>query len=461
MTGTPPGRPEGDGAPQEGTPEFEWLYGAGGSESSGAGKHRAADATRPVPRQPRPDDTEIAQKLAQQFGLQPGQLGQPRPVGPAPQPPQDTQIMPIEPPSQSKAAVTGRQRRAQLKTDQERQTAERSATRPTPPPLAPTPGQRTGGRRFRFRFRYLVLLLLLWLVFLVAVPLIAWNNVSKVDAMPNGERPGNQPGTTYLLVGSDSRADLTAEEREQLNTGGASGQRTDTIMLLHTGDGPNLLMSIPRDSLVPIPGRGTTKINAAYAYGGPKLLVRTIEAATGIRIDSYVEIGFGGFVGLVDAVGGIEICPKEDMVDADANLSIKKGCQDVDGEVALAYARSRHAQQLGDLDRAAHQREVVAAVGKKAISPMSVINPFRYWNLNMAGADFVEMDDETSPVTAAKFAIAMTKLDGDDGLTCGVPISDLAVHWDEARAEQMFQHIQQDDTAGIGKDLCTPSGLVR
>ena len=279
--------------------------------------------------------------------------------------------------------------------------------------------------------------------------------------MPAGERPGDQPGTTYLLVGSDSRADLSAEERKELNTGGAAGQRTDTIMLLHTGDGPNLLMSIPRDSLVPIPGHGTTKINAAYAYGGPKLLVRTIEAATGIRIDSYVEIGFGGFVGLVDAVGGIEICPKEDMVDADANLSIKKGCQDVDGEVALAYARSRHAQQLGDLDRAAHQREVVAAVGKKAVSPMSVINPFRYWNLNMSAADFVAIDDETGPVTAAKFAIAMTKLDGDDGLTCGVPISDLAVHWDEARAEQMFQHIQQDDTAGIGKELCTPSGLVR
>ena len=79
----------------------------------------------------------------------------------------------------------------------------------------------------------------------------------------------------------------------------------------------------------------------------------------------------------------------------------------------------------------------------------------------MAGADFVAIDDETGPVTAAQFAVAMTKVDGDGGLTCGVPISDLAVHWDEARAEQMFQHIQEDDTAGIGKDLCTPSGLVR
>jgi LCP family protein required for cell wall assembly len=367
--------------------------------------------------------------------------------------------MPIHPPSQSQAAISGRQRRAQLKSEQERQTAERS-TRPTPPPLAPPPGQRQRGR-FRFRFRYVFLLLLLWLVFLVVTPLIAWNKVSKIDAMPDGERPGDQPGTTYLLVGSDSRADLSAEERKELGTGNATGQRTDTIMLLHTGSGPNLLMSIPRDSLVDIPGHGRTKINAAYAYGGPQLLVRTIEENTGIKVDSYVQIGFGGFVGLVDAVGGIEICPKEDMVDADANLRIKKGCQDVDGEVALAYARSRHAQQLGDLDRAAHQREVVSAVGNKAISPWSVINPIRWWNLNMAAADFVAIDEDTGPITAAKFAAAMTRVDGDNGLTCGVPIADLAVHWDDERADRMFQKIQQDDTASIGKELCSPSGLPR
>ncbi len=440
MTGSPPagpsGPPPGDGVPEEGTPEYEWLYGASGppdgqSESDRSGRHRAppraGDATRPVPRQERPEETRV---------------------------------MPIQPPSQSQANISPRQRRSQLRTESE-DSLQRRATRATPPPVAPPPASGRSRRRIHFRFRYVWLLLLLWLVFLVVVPLIAWNKVSKVDAMPPGDRPGDQPGTTYLLVGSDSRADLTAEERKELNTGGDVGQRTDTIMLLHTGSGPNLLMSIPRDSLVAIPGHGTTKINAAYAFGGPQLLIRTIEANTDIRIDDYVEIGFGGFVGLVDAVGGIEICPKEDMVDADANLRIKKGCQDVDGEVALAYARSRHAQQLGDLDRAAHQREVVAAVGKKAMSPWSVINPFRYWSLNMAGADFVEIDDGMNPVAAAQFAVAMTRVNGDNGLTCGVPISDLAVHWDQARAKEMFQHVIQDDTEGIGKDLCTPSGLAR
>ena len=72
--------------------------------------------------------------------------------------------------------------------------------------------------------------------------------------------------------------------------------------------------------------------------------MKTIEQNTGIRIDDYVEIGMGGVVGIVDAVGGIEICPKDNMKDKLAGLNIKKGCQEVDGKTALAYARSRHAR---------------------------------------------------------------------------------------------------------------------
>jgi len=113
MTGSPPGRPPGDGAPEEGTPEFDWLYGAGGSGAAGggSGKHRAPDdATRPVPRQRRPEDTqanEAAQDLSERFGQLPPQqppadARRPEPpVQPTPQssptPPQDTQVMPIQP----------------------------------------------------------------------------------------------------------------------------------------------------------------------------------------------------------------------------------------------------------------------------------------------------------------------------------------------------------------------------
>ena len=259
------------------------------------------------------------------------------------------------------------------------------APREARPPVAPAPPPRGRSRR-RFRVGWLKLALVLWLVFLVAVPFWAWSRVDKVRTDPGGDRPAEQPGTTYLLVGSDSREGLTAKQRRELGTGQASGSRTDTIMLLHTGDGPNLLMSIPRDSIVEVPGKGTTKINAAFS-DGPRLLVQTIENETGIRIDDYVEIGLGGFVDVVDAVGGIEICPKQAMNDPQANLDIEKGCQEADGKVALGYARSRKTSALGDIDRAQHQREVVAAVGSEAVSPWTVLNPVRYVRLAESGSE--------------------------------------------------------------------------
>jgi LCP family protein required for cell wall assembly len=303
------------------------------------------------------------------------------------------------------------------------------------------------------------LVLVLWLVFLLAVPVWAWTQIATVNADPRGDRPGSQPGHTYLLVGSDSRAGLSREERRRFGTGRGEGRRTDTIMLLHTGRGPNLLMSIPRDSIVEVPGHGTDKINAAYAYGGPRLLVRTIEQATGIRVDSYVEIGFAGFVDVVDAVGGIEICPKVAMKDPLANLDIQKGCQQVDGPTALGYARSRKLSQLGDIDRARRQREVVSAVGSKAASPWSVLNPVRYARLADSGSESLRLGESTGPVDTARFAWAMTRVTGDKGLTCGVPIADLAVNWDPERAPRMFELIREDRVDEMPRRLCRPSGL--
>ena len=304
-------------------------------------------------------------------------------------------------------------------------------------------------------------LVVAWVVYLAAVPFYAWTEVDSVDSVdfePKGERPPEQPGTTYLLVGSDSREGLSPEERKRLGTGNAGGRRTDTIMLLHTGDGPNLLMSIPRDSLVDVPGYGPTKINAAFAFKGPKLLTQTIEQNTGIRIDEYVEIGLGGLAGVVDAVGGIEICPTFDMVDPLAKLDIEKGCQEADGATALGYARSRKTDpRYGDITRVKHQREVVAAVGDEVLSPWTFVNPVRYWRLWHAVPDFFRFGEGMGPVGAAKWASAMTNV----GLSCVVPISDLAVHWDPERSQQMFELIQQDKTADIPKSLCTPTGLPK
>ncbi len=406
-------RPPGKGGPEEGTPEYNWLYGKGNDSPP------PDDATRVVPRSSRPRSEE-------------------------------TRVMPAMSRDRARGGVT-----------------ETSPGLPPPPPGGPDTargaGGRPSGRRLpRFRLRWVTWVLLLWLVFLIAVPFWAWTKVTKINALPDDQLP-DQPGNTYLLVGSDSRSDLTEEERKELGTGGDVGQRTDTIMLLHTGAGPNLLMSIPRDSIVEIPGRsGTNKINAAYAFGGPELLVRTIEANTGIRVDDYVEIGFGGFVGMVDALGGVEICPTNAMKDPLANLDIPKGCQEADGKTALGYARSRHtSQQLGDIKRAQHQREVVSAIGSKAISPWTILNPVRYYRLAMASADSFNVSDGTSALSLGRFGYAMTRVDGKNGLTCGVPIRDLAVTWDEERSAEMFRYIIEDDTESIPKGLCTPSGIAR
>ena len=400
----------------------DWLYGRspGGRHDDGQPGPSGSDpdATRSVPRQPRPDETRV---------------------------------MPTVPRAQSSAAPA----------TTARPTASPTPPRPVPPPQPPDGGSSSGGGwrpgfRPRFRLRYLWIVLALWLVYLVAVPFFAWSKVEKIDAFPAGHRPADQAGTNYLLVGSDSRQGLTAEQRKKLHTGNAAGQRTDTIVLVHTGSGPTLTMSIPRDSIVPIPGHGTTKINAAFAYGGPKLLVRTVETNTGIHIDHYVEIGLGGFVNIVDSVGGITICPTHNMDDKLANLHVKKGCQHADGTVALAYARSRHADPaLGDIARGGQQREVMASVGHKALSPWTILNPFRYWNLWTSTTDNLTVDQDMGVVAMGRFGWAMTHSD----LTCPVPISNLAVTWDPTRSRQMFKDIADDNTAAIGKGLCTKSGL--
>jgi len=416
--------------PERGTPEYDWLYGNG--------------------RQSAPDDaTEV-------FGSQP-RAQQP------PERPDSTRVMPAQPRPEAGMPPY--------------QTPPNQTPHRTPPPPRPPSSSGGGGgfgipkpprphliRRF-FQLKLLIgLLIPAWIVYTLVTPFWAMSKVSKVEAWPDGDRPADQPGTTYLLVGSDSRAGLTKEQQKELHAGGDVGQRTDTIMLLHTGDGPNLLMSIPRDSIVDIPGHDTTKINAAFAYGGPKLLVKTIEKNTGIRIDDYIEIGLGGFVNMVDAVGGIEICPKVDMKDPKAGLDIKKGCQEADGPTALGYSRARHFDpQYGDISRAEHQREVVSQVGKKMLSPWTILNPFRWWKVNFAAAESVQISDGTSVISLGKFGYAMTHVSGDSGLTCVVPLADLSVHWDSKRSKEMFDDIIADDTQAIADDkdrLCTPKGLL-
>ncbi|MBO0810494.1 MAG: LCP family protein [Microlunatus sp.] len=296
------------------------------------------------------------------------------------------------------------------------------------------------------------------IVWLVAVPIYAWSHVDRVGYEPSGSRPANQPGTLYLLVGSDSRKGLTHAEEKKLGTGHVGGQRTDTIMLLYLPPGGQpALISIPRDSYVPIPGHGSNKINAAYSYGGPKLLTKTVEQNTGLRIDQYTEVGFAGFVDVIDAIGGIRVCLKHPIHDHDSHLNLKKGCQTLVGKDALGYVRMRKADPLGDLGRVQRQRQVLGAMAKKAASPASILNPVSYWRLANAGTDSLAVGKNASMLSAARMIIGLGKVSGGNGLTLTVPIGNAnavtpagsSVLWDTQQAKEMFGDIARGDTSHL------------
>jgi LCP family protein required for cell wall assembly len=264
-------------------------------------------------------------------------------------------------------------------------------------------------------------------------------------------RPAVGRGTTWLLVGSDSRNDLSPQQQAELSTGGDTGNgRTDTIVLVHMpGLGssvPTTLVSIPRDSYVPIPGQGRDKINAAFAVGGPQLLVQTVEQATGIRLDHYAEIGFGGFAAVVDAVGGVAMCLKEPMNDPLAGIDLPAGCQKLDGRNALGYVRSR-ATPRADLDRMVNQRQFMAALVHRAASPAVWLNPFRWYSVASSTSGALTVDTGTHVWDLARLGVALH----GSPVTTTVPVGEFSsadsgdvVLWDKDEASRLFAALSND-----------------
>ncbi|MFC5994621.1 LCP family protein [Pseudonocardia hispaniensis] len=291
---------------------------------------------------------------------------------------------------------------------------------------------------------------MLFLVALIGFGAYLDVNLQRTAALP-ADSSASSKGTNWLIVGSDSRAGLTAEQRDQLATGDDVGQRTDTIMLLHTGSSGSVLVSIPRDSFVPIAGHGTGKINSAYAFGGPQLLVSTVEAVTGLRIDHYAEIGFGGFVGAVDAVGGVDMCVPEPIKDPKAALNIKAGCQELDGAAALGYVRTR-ATAGSDFDRVARQREFLSALISRSTSPATLLNPFRVVPLASAVTGTITVDSSDHIWNLAGLGFAMRGISGGEGISTTVPVGSTptiggssVVRWDKARASALFASLANDE----------------
>lgn len=264
-------------------------------------------------------------------------------------------------------------------------------------------------------------------------------------------RPGPGRGVNWLLVGSDSRHGLTAEQQRDLATGGDIGSgRTDTILLVHMpglgASAPTTLVSIPRDSYVPIPGHGWDKINAAFAMGGAPLLAQTVEQATGLRMDHYTEIGFNGFAVLVDALGGVTACPAEPINDPLAGIDLPAGCQQLDGRNALGYVRTRDTPRA-DLDRMINQRKFMSALLHRAAGPAVWLNPWRWYSVPHAAADALTVSNGDHAWDLARLGWALH----GRTTTMTVPIGEFAdnsvgsvVVWNHDAARELFEALNSD-----------------
>jgi LCP family protein required for cell wall assembly len=264
-------------------------------------------------------------------------------------------------------------------------------------------------------------------------------------------RPASGRGTTWLLVGSDSRQGLNAEQQQALTTGDDIGNgRTDTMLLVHVpafgSSTPTTMVSIPRDSYVPIPGYGRDKINGAFAMGGAPLLAQTVEQATGLRLDHYIEIGFSGFAVVVDALGGVTICPTAPISDPLAGVDLPAGCQQLDGRSALGYVRTR-ATPRADLDRMVNQRQFMSALLHRAGMPVVWLNPSRWYSVPHATADALTVDQGDHVWDLARLGWALRR----SITTLTVPIgeftgneSGLVVIWDHDKAAKLFDALATD-----------------
>ncbi|MDR2723190.1 MAG: LCP family protein [Cellulomonadaceae bacterium] len=276
----------------------------------------------------------------------------------------------------------------------------------------------------RNRKRTAIITTVVVLVLLLAWPigLVMWadGQINHVDALSGAP---NTPGTTYLIAGSDQRGSGGIDNPD------VSGARSDTIMVLHRPtSGPAALISIPRDSFVDIPGHNSSRINASFAWGGPPLLVQTVELLTGLTIDHYVEIGFGGVEDVVNAVGGVELCSDLNVeFEPHSQFSWTPGCHHADGTQALAFSRMRYADPRGDIGRAERQQQVVGAIAG-SVGPSLLFQPARQVHLIEAGLGAVATDERSGIIDLGRMALTFRAANGPDGITGTPPLGSLNYH---------------------------------
>jgi LCP family protein required for cell wall assembly len=288
--------------------------------------------------------------------------------------------------------------------------------------------------------------------------------LGRLDAGTSGT-PASGP-VNILVVGTDTRGGLTRNQELRLHVGTDQGANTDTMMLVHIpADHDSVeVVSLPRDSWVAIPGHGMNKINAADGIGGPQLMVSTVENATGVDINDYVEVDFLSFVNVINALGGVNVCLPYAVDDTDSGLHLSAGLHHVDGVTALEFARDRHSFATSDLARISDQQQLMSSAFAEATSSGVLANPVRLQQFLSSVTSSVRVDqgfkldelaDELRGVRASDVWFTTVPIATADYQT---PSGESAVLWNQSAAAALFHQIRTDTAQpprSVGSSLNT------
>jgi LCP family protein required for cell wall assembly len=274
--------------------------------------------------------------------------------------------------------------------------------------------------------------------------------LSRVNAGTSGT-PASGP-VNILVAGIDTRSGLTRQQEIELHVGNDVSMNSDTLMLVHISADHDRVqeISLPRDSWVDIPGHGMNKINAAIGIGGPPLMVKTVEQATGLVINDYIEVDFLGFVKVIDALGGVNICLPFAVDDSYTGLHMSAGVHHVDGVTALKFARDRHSFAASDLARIDDQQQLLSSLFTEATTAGILANPFRLQEFVSSLTSAVTVD---SGFNLVRLADELRGIRSEDITFTTVPIATAsymapdgqeAVLWDTSAARALFESLKND-----------------
>ncbi|WP_424886490.1 LCP family protein [Streptomyces sp. SAI-126] len=273
-------------------------------------------------------------------------------------------------------------------------------------------------------------------------------------------------GTNILVMGTDGRDTISAAEKRKYHAGGIACDCTDTLMVVHVSARRDRVsvVALPRDSYADIPAyrdeatgakrpSHPSKINGAYAEGGPRLTVATVESMTGLNIHHFLQLDFRRFIDAVNDVGGVEVCTPRRLKDRATKLDLKPGAHRLAGGPALQYVRSRHVDRAADLGRIQRQQRFLVQALRGLRAKGLLTDPAATARLMRVLLGSGQVDQGFGARDLVELAAALNKVPARNTEFAAVPVAGFnetrpdvgsTLAWDRAKADAMFGKLRED-----------------